>query len=52
MLAACLEDIVTLKKGRDKYLFYILDQMISTYRVHIMTQHLEIKFNKVIQDIV
>ena len=42
LLAACLEDIVTLEEDRVKYLFYTLDQMISTYRVHVMLQYLVI----------
>jgi len=47
-----MEGIVTFKKSIVKYIYYKVDEIISTYRVYVMFQYFVIYFNKIIQDMI
>ena len=52
LFVAILGGIVTLKKSTTQYIFYKVDQGISTYGVHVIFQFFSIYFNRMIQDII
>ena len=45
-------ELVTFKKSIVKYIYYKVDEIISTYRVYVMFQYFVIYFNKIIQDMI
>jgi len=52
LFVAIMEGIVTFKKSIVKYIYYKVDEIISTYRVYVMFQYFVIYFNKIIQDMI
>ena len=52
LFVAIMEGIVTFKKSIVKYIYYQVDEIISTYRVYVMFQYFVIYFNKIIQDMI
>jgi len=52
LFVAIMEGIVTFKKSIVKYIYYKVDEIISTYRIYVMFQYFVIYFNKIIQDMI
>ena len=52
LFVAIVEGIVTFKKSIVKYIYYKVDEIISTYRIYVMFQYFVIYFNKIIQDMI
>ena len=50
LFVASLKGNVAVKKCGAKYLLYILEEVIFTYRVHIIFRYLIIYFNNMIQE--
>jgi len=50
LFVAIMRGIVTLKKSIVQYIFYKVEENISTNRVYVKFQYFAIYFNKVIQD--
>jgi len=45
-----MEGIVASKKSIIEYIYYKVNEMISSYGVYVMFQYFAIYFNKIIQD--
>ena len=50
LFIAIMGGIVTLKKSIVKYIYYKVNEMISTYRVYVRFQYFAIDFNNINQD--